>query len=418
MASTGTYVYFAPLLMRTAPAAGRTITVGPGIRSGSFMLSSHGNTVPAGSSFTLANAGIPDGTVYTSIGLLTSAGDPVLSYADRSGITSHAVLSNTDPGLLDGVGLVAETSLSSFAECTLILTARGEVAVEALEIGDRVAALCGRRLAPVRWVEKVHFNCAQHPRPWDVMPVRISAGAFADDMPTRDLVLSPNHCVALDEVLIPIRLLVNNVSIVQEATNAITYWHVELERHDVLFAEGLPAETYLDTGYPAGFDNAAPSVVAYLHPRRRSAQPHMACAELVKDGPVLQQVRQRLAERAEALRPPSARGHRIVIERAGHSFHRIPAGTASVELASRHQIPHGERRRLGASLTALALEGVPIALDRPVLSAGFHEVEHRGGQPFRWTNGLGVLSLSIAEHDQMLELMVERLVRPKLAVAS
>src|ERR1019366_10641252 len=60
-------------------------------------------------------------------------------------------------------------------------------------------------------------------------------------------------------VLIPIRYLVNGRSIAQEARDEVTYWHVELARHDILLAEGLPAESYLDTGNRDAFaDNAAP----------------------------------------------------------------------------------------------------------------------------------------------------------------
>ena len=74
------------------------------------------------------------------------------------------------------------------------------------------------------------------------------AGAFSEGAPRRDLLLSPDHAVYIDDVLIPIRYLVNGVSIVQQTVDAVTYWHVELPEHDVLLAEGLPAESFLDTG--------------------------------------------------------------------------------------------------------------------------------------------------------------------------
>ena len=73
---------------------------------------------------------------------------------------------------------------------------------------------------------------------------------FGDGLPRRDLWLSPDHAVFVDDVLIPIKRLINSTSIEQVPMDQITYYHVELEHHDVLLAEGLPAESYLDTGRP------------------------------------------------------------------------------------------------------------------------------------------------------------------------
>ena len=82
--------------------------------------------------------------------------------------------------------------------------------------------------------------------------------------------------------------------------DSVTYFHVELARHAVLLAEGLPAESYLDTGDRADFDNGGG--VVKLHPDfaslRREAE---ACAPLVITGPVLDAVRDRLAARATSL---------------------------------------------------------------------------------------------------------------------
>ena len=51
---------------------------------------------------------------------------------------------------------------------------------------------------------------------------------------------SPDHAVFIDGVLIPVRYLINGRTIVQEPADEVTYYHVELPRHDVIFAEGLP----------------------------------------------------------------------------------------------------------------------------------------------------------------------------------
>jgi hypothetical protein len=111
--------------------------------------------------------------------------------------------------------------------------------------------------APVLWVGRRHLDCRAQPWPRAAWPVRVLAGAYAGGVPSRDVLLSPDHCVYIGGVLIPVRCLVNGVTVVREPVSEIDYFHVELPAHDVIFADGLPAESYLDTGNRAGFDNGA-----------------------------------------------------------------------------------------------------------------------------------------------------------------
>jgi hypothetical protein len=128
-----------------------------------------------------------------------------------------------------------------------IMTAAGERAVELLSVGDMVATKSGR-FVPIRWVGRRRIDCRRHPRPHDVWPVRVRANAFAPGGPIRDLLLSPDHAIAVANMLIPVRHLINNATVKQECVDAVDYVHVELPRHDVLLAEELPVESYLDTG--------------------------------------------------------------------------------------------------------------------------------------------------------------------------
>ncbi len=149
-----------------------------------------------------------------------------------------------------------------FAGGTQIATARGLVAVESLAVGDLVLTASGR-LSPIVWLGHRALDLSRHARPYDVMPVRIRAEAFAEKLPERDLVLSPDHAVLVEGALVPVRHLVNGSSIAQETRGSITYWHVELSRHDVILAEGLACETYLDTGNRSAFEGEA---MLDLHP--------------------------------------------------------------------------------------------------------------------------------------------------------
>jgi hypothetical protein len=189
-----------------------------------------------------------------------------------------------------------------FAAGTRIMGAFGPVSVEALAVGDRVRTARGR-LAPVRWLGHRRTDLARHPRPHDVMPVRIRAGAFGRGRPSRDLVLSPDHAVFFRGHLVPVRHLINGVSIVQETRERITYWHVELDRHDVILAEDLPCESYLDTGNRAAFENAA-GAVQMTPDFARAVWAAEGCAPILTDpaAPRLRAMHARLLARAVAAR--------------------------------------------------------------------------------------------------------------------
>lgn len=143
-----------------------------------------------------------------------------------------------------------------FATGTRIATMRGQVAVERLRVGD-ILKLADGGVQPVLWVGQVEVGIARHPHPETVRPVLIRAGAFSDGVPLRDLRVSPDHGVFLEGVLVPAKLLVDGITILQERWwTEITYLHLELPEHAILLAEGLAAESWLDDGRRDEFDNA------------------------------------------------------------------------------------------------------------------------------------------------------------------
>ncbi len=83
----------------------------------------------------------------------------------------------------------------------------------------------------------------------------------------------------------PISALINGVSIVQIEQDVVEYWHVELDAHDILLAEGLPAESYLDCGARAAFVNGGAFIEA--HPDFRPKHWAETCLPLVKQGPAV-----------------------------------------------------------------------------------------------------------------------------------
>jgi len=210
------------------------------------------------------------------------------------------------PGVLGGTEV---TVVACFAAGTRILTASGEVPVEALCVGDQVVTVHGHRLAPVVWLGHRQVDCVGHTRTADVWPVCVKAGAIADGVPHRDLWLSPEHAVLFRdagvEVLVPVRHLLNSTSIAQVRCETVTYWHVELAAHDAIVAEGLAAETYLDTGNRTDFANGGPTVS--VHPTFANAVWRArACAPQLRHGDALVALQRHLAIRAAKAAPPIA----------------------------------------------------------------------------------------------------------------
>ena len=198
-----------------------------------------------------------------------------------------------------------EITGSGFVTCylrgTRITTPTGDRAIESLVVNDLIVTASGEARRVV-WIGHRHLDCGRHPKPETVWPVCVREGAFGDDLPRRDLWLSPDHAVFVDNVLIPIKHLVNGVSIAQVRRNDVVYYHIELDQHAILLAEGLPAESYLDVGDRCNFDNGGRLVM--LHPDLAArAWDAKGCAPLVLAGMRLAAARRHISARARSFEP-------------------------------------------------------------------------------------------------------------------
>jgi hypothetical protein len=232
---------------------------------GSTVVGFEGITLDAGARWLLAGSAEGFGGGETISGLAAGGTIELAGTVESYGALAGGMLTLSGGTTLDLPGVASvvvgdddsNTFITAcFANGTGIEGEFGQVPVEALRVGDLVLTV-GGRLAPILWLGHRGTDLSRHPCPHDVMPVRIRAGAFGPGQPRRDLVLSPDHAVFAGGVLIPIRHLINGQSIVQERRERITYWHLELGRHDVILAEDLPCETYLDTGNRHAFAGEA-----------------------------------------------------------------------------------------------------------------------------------------------------------------
>jgi hypothetical protein len=297
-----------------------------------------------------------------------------------------------------------------YAQGTRILTTRGEVAVEELAAGDE-AVLTGGGTRPVIWIGSRKVRCAGRPGGQDVRPVRIRQGAFGDGLPHRDLVVSPGHAIFVDGQLVPAAHLLNGATIVQEVVESVRYFHVELDAHDVLLAEGLPSESYLDDGNRQTFANHEGPLA--LFERLDTQAWDEACAPLMTDPYALEAVRSRLVEQAEALgwrrvtqpalqvladgeavAPLHASGQRWwFLLPAAREF--VLSSAADVLSDLRPELHDG--RRLGVAVSELRLNGVRLDLAGASCQAGFYPLESRADLAWRWTDGRAHLAVEAAE---------------------
>jgi hypothetical protein len=161
-----------------------------------------------------------------------------------------------------------------------------------------VRTLDGRDV-PVRWVGRQTIS-TRFADPLRVLPICIKAGALAENVPLRDLYVSPDHAILIDDILVHASALVNGTSIVRAPAPAqtFTYYHVELADHSLLLADNVPAESFIDNVDRLAFDNwdehealgdEATPLVEMSYPRAKAA----------RQVPVA--VRERLAARGQAL---------------------------------------------------------------------------------------------------------------------
>ncbi len=314
--------------------------------------------------------------------------------------------------------IASAISADCYAAGTHIATPTGEAPVEALRPGDAVLVLAGTRRVKrlVRWVGRMTVDLDRHPAPARAAPIRIRAHAIAEGVPRRDLLVSPDHALFLHGVLAQAQAMANGATILREPPRGrLTYHHVELDRHALLLAEGLPAESYLDTGNRGWF--AAEAGVRPLFPDLAAAR-HVraaACAKLVASGQALATAHAAVVARARTLGHARTGDPGLSVLADGvavpltevaplHWRTRLPAGTSLVRLLSRSFVPREadpaspDRRRLGLAIQDLRLAG--RALPRAAFGPGWHAPE----AAWRWSDGDGHLATRPRDKATVLEI--------------
>ena len=246
----------------------------------------------------------------------------------------------------------------------------------------------------------------------------VRKGALADNVPNRDLHVTKAHSLYIDDVLIPVEFLVNHRTILwDDRAQEVEIYHVELDSHDVLVANGAPAESFRDDGNRWLFQNARSGW---------DLPPQEPYVPVLTGGPVVDAAWRRLLDRAgpRALPPMTddpdlhlvIDGARVDAEERQGSVYvfRLPPSPKSVAIASREAVPAEfgiarDPRSLGVALRRLAVrEGAQFMLFHAAderLAVGFHAYEADGD--LRWTDGYAELpAAAFAQFDKGAEVML------------
>lgn len=232
-----------------------------------------GNTITAGTSIHTAYDLINTGTGH-KVSSFHFGGDGYQQGA-VDGIASTVAL---QPGQsytfnLERTSHQQDNQYADYAACftsgTRISTPNGLRRIETLQVGDLVSTL-DNGPQPIRWIGQRRVEAQDA-----FAPIRVAPGVLGN---TRDLWLSPEHRVlcrdarvqllfGCDEALVAVKTLVDGRNVTREVGGEVTYLHLLLDTHDVVFAEGAPSETLLLSDHALrGMGDAAAAEALTLFP--------------------------------------------------------------------------------------------------------------------------------------------------------
>ncbi|WP_281700693.1 Hint domain-containing protein [Acetobacter malorum] len=217
-----------------------------------------------GDNIVFPNKGWNNGINFKEIGT-DSSGNTIYEINDGYNSATPLVASVTlAPGVVpsDFTWDANQHAIVCFLGGSMIRTSQGDKPVEDVKIGDEVVAFDWKNnkdiVRPVVWVGKaravVRPELHDDEAGW---PVRILKDAIADGVPYKDMLITAEHCLFFKDRFVPVRMLVNSVSIFYDKSiTSYDYYHVETEQHSVITADGMLTESYLDTGNRSSFRQA------------------------------------------------------------------------------------------------------------------------------------------------------------------
>jgi preprotein translocase subunit YajC len=322
-----------------------------------------------------------------------------------------------------------------FLKGTHIATPEGEKTVESLVAGDKVITASGG-VATVKWLghRTLYKNRIPAKDAVRAFPILIKKDAIANNVPHADLIVSPGHHLEFNGALVPAMMLVNGQTIVQQfERRSFEYFHVELEQFDIILAEGVPAESYVDMGNRSMFQNAD-EVAMNPDFGPSEGRPNVEGIVIAREGAIVEAIRKQLLARAELLTGAQRTSDaalcvevngRIIqatpefVKEGVYRF-ELPANAGDVRIVSRsslvRDVTHLARRdirRVGVGLSAIAFTDSTGSHDIDLMDSrisGMNQPQDVKGTAMRWTTGSAVIPAGVIQSagKATLELTVLR----------
>lgn len=185
---------------------------------------------------------------------------------------------------MDQVQSAAERPIiACFTPGTKVATVKGEILVEQLVAGDKVVTR-DNGVQEIRWAGKKKID-------WRIMtayphlkPVLVRQGSLGNDLPERDLMISPNHRVLVanertalqfdePEVLVAAKHLIGGLAVRSIDSIGTTYIHFLFDRHEVVLSDGIWTESFQPTDTSLkGFGNSQRAEIFEIFPDLQTAE--------------------------------------------------------------------------------------------------------------------------------------------------
>lgn len=265
------------------------------------------DTLAVGSIPTAIN-GISDasvGTFDTGSGVISfgGAGEPTISeilsgsYDPGSGpvspIGAYQITSGDEDGLIGNISFANFETINftvgpdpvvpCFTPGSLIGTARGEVPIEMLRVGDRIVTR-DNGVQEIRWIGKKTLDHRTLQESPEMQPILVRKGALGNGLPERDMLVSPNHRLLVAneqsslyfeerEVLAAAKHLVNGTGITKAKCLGTTYIHFMFDHHEVVLSDGTWTESFQPGDFTLeGIGDAQRSEIYTLFPELRDRE--------------------------------------------------------------------------------------------------------------------------------------------------
>ena len=167
-----------------------------------------------------------------------------------------------------------------FLKGTTVRTAEGDREIENLAVGDWLPTFFGgtRR---IQWIGRYRYRKSDPAKAWvrSILPIRIARSALGPDVPNGDLYVTKTHALLIDGFLVQAGNLVNDATIRRydaRDLDELEFFHIKLERHDVIYAEGALTETLLE------LDESAANFAEYLRQYGPATTKETPCTPLLR----------------------------------------------------------------------------------------------------------------------------------------